>query len=348
MLKHLCLAIITLNLNSSLAAQSPEWIAQPDTLLVEHFFTDPAEAMLAFPSGTDQAWVNFDEDAQPNLCGEDFTTVASGWFYEVDFNDTTNSVFVSCSFVSNDIVASTPNRNWLILPPIVVENSTTKLTWRSTPFQGPSFLDGYQVLVSTNGNNVLESVFTDTLFTAAEMLFCDGAACASTQLSSFQFSDGYIHANGFTDSTLFEYESQIKANICFLEPHEVSLADYVGSTIYIAFLHDSNNDFLLQIDDIAVVQSPVSTYTASSDISALSVVPNPTSDQIQLNFHLNNSENIRIELRDIRGQLIKEMQQPATAGQHRVPFDTALLPTGTYYIAVHTPTDFQVAKLLKY
>jgi Secretion system C-terminal sorting domain/Cleaved Adhesin Domain len=350
MKKHVCASLLIVGMLNSLYAQiPPESAHQPDTLIVEHFYTDPTMSMAAFPSGTDLTWVNFDEDGLSNFCGESFSSIDKGWFYEVELSDTTNSVFMSCSFVDlNNIAAPASNRNWLILPPLTIESANTQLVWRSSPYQGPSFMDGYRVLVSNTTNNVFEEVFTDTIFKAAEMEFCAGAGCASLNLSSYTFSEGYIHANGFTNPDLYEYAPEIQANICFLEPHEVSLSNYVGQTIYIAFLHDSNNDFLLQLDDIAVVQSTVGVFDAPVSAFSLSVFPNPVSGRTQLRYTLAQPETAQLEVHNTQGQLVQLVNLPVQTGVCTTELDLSALQAGCYSVTLQTERRRESLKVLKY
>lgn len=96
--------------------------------------------------------------------------------------------------------------DWMITPAIEITNENTVVSW-SAKAQDASFPDGYEVLVSTTGNEVAD--FTDVIFsTAAEV-------------------------TEFTERS-------------------AALGDYVGQTIYIAWRNNSNDKFLLLVDDIKV------------------------------------------------------------------------------------------------
>ncbi|MBK9335696.1 MAG: hypothetical protein IPM98_03540 [Lewinellaceae bacterium] len=146
-------------------------------------------------------WVNWDADNQPTLCGEN-QAVPGNWYWENDLGDladpAVNFAFTSCSFLADSEQA---NENWLITPPVLITDSTAMLAWRSAPFEGPAYMDGYKVLVSTSGNEPFAGAFTDTLFVAAEMT--DILKSGSLKVEDHMFSSGYIHADGYTNPDYF-------------------------------------------------------------------------------------------------------------------------------------------------
>jgi len=81
--------------------------------------------------------------------------VTSAWVVRPDFNSN-NLVAVSTSWYNPSAQAD----DWMILPQRLIGNNTV-LTWRAKA-QDAAYPDGYQVLVSTTGNNIAD--FTDTVF----------------------------------------------------------------------------------------------------------------------------------------------------------------------------------------
>lgn len=116
--------------------------------------------------------------------------------------------------------------NWMITPALAICDSAYELTWKSAPYEGPAFLDGYKVAISTTTNDI--SAFTDTVAIFAEDLTGTGL-----------IGPGTVH-------TLFDLGKGL------LQTSTISLDDYVGDTIYVAFIHDSNDDNQLYVDDIVV------------------------------------------------------------------------------------------------
>lgn len=326
-------------------ASNAQFFSIPDTLLVQHFTVDPSDTMLDFPSGFDLQWVNWDADNLPALCEPQ---TPRNWYWENDLGDLTdppvNFAFTSCSYLPN----GQPNENWLITPPIFIAHTSAELSWRSSPFEGPGYLDGYKVLVSTAGNEPFFGVFTDTLFVAAEML--DLLNGNSLDPDDYVFSPGYVHANRYTNTDYF-FLAHPFPNISVyrgrLEPHTVSLAQYVGQTIYIAFLHDSADDNTLQIDDIAVVQDQgIGTTAPILPELYLQVRPNPVADAALVTWQNVAAQKGLLIVSDMLGRTVLEHPiERLSAGQTRVPFGG--LPAGTYSCTLRTPIGQQTVLVVK-
>ncbi len=184
----------------------------PDTLFFEQF-TDPKYIPMDF--------INLDMDGQIDANGR-----PANWFvsttYETYLGDT-NYAASSSSWFSPIGQAN----NWLITPEIMICDLGFELDWKSAPIEGPAYMDGYKVLIST-GSSSIES-FTDTLAVFAQ----------NTDGLGVGFSKGTLHTNFLGSNGL-------------LDRWNISLDDYVGQTIHIAFVHDSYDDNLLYIDDIIV------------------------------------------------------------------------------------------------
>lgn len=315
----------------------------PDTLLDQRFEVDPTDTMLPFPFGDDLQWVNWDADRIPPLC--DNGRVLGNWYWDSDLGDTTgmNNAFTSCSFLANK---DAPNENWLITPPISITDTQAVLTWRSLSLEGPGYHDGYKVLVSTTSNAPYEGSFADTLFVAAEML--GEPLFFSLDPKDFNFSPGYVHANWYRDSTYFFLPTDnFPSNRGRMEPHSVSLSAYVGKKIYIAFLHDSQYDNTLQIDDIVVVQGvSVSAPEPLLPVTVLRVQPNPVHDFARLFF----SEALRpqrLQITDAMGRVMAVRALPGLPADN-VLADLSALPPGVYLAVLEADRLVQSVRLVKY
>ena len=198
-----------------------------DTLLFEDFQSQ------SIP-GT---WINLDSDGLTDANGR-----PSNWFPFADLQTTTpgdtNYVAASSSWFSP---AGTAN-NVLILDAVGPCPSTI-LKWSSAPFEGPTYMDGYEVRISTTGTNITD--FTTVLFTVAESV--NGTTTPST---------GTPHTN-------------YNGNNGVLQEWTVDLGAYDNQTVYIAFFHDSNDDNLIMIDDIFIGT------TTPFDLSVTSTVTEP-------------------------------------------------------------------------
>ncbi len=337
------------------AAAAAQTVRAPDTLLIEDFEIDPTPFMATLPSGFDQIWVNYDADNLPTACS-DLVPVPGGWFWEGDlskFGDPTKSNFTSCSFFGDD--ETLKNENWLILPPIEIPDSSYQLSWRSQPYQGPAYLDGYLTLVSTTTNIPEEGVFSDTLFKAAEML--ETVNPNSLNLTNFTFSEGYIHANGFTLPAYFDRDTLLIPGIPPIiyyrgrfEPHSVSLAPYSGQTIYIAFLHHAQSDYLLQLDDI-VISRQVENSTAERQfgLRQFTVLPNPVASIAYIEWSLESPQTCQLQVLDLHGRILWQSppeNRPQTGSLQAI--DVSAWPPATYLVALQTPRGRAVRRLVKH
>ena len=149
-------------------------LSQVDTIIFEDFQRDVIATMPTILDHHTNDWTNYDQDELNSIFN---TTKTMRWWQDEFFTNAADSVHnyteyaaISTSFMRDALPG---NRNWLILPPIYIENSSYILNWESAPRQLPRYMDGYQVLISTTGMDV-ENDFIDTLFTASSMAAITG------------------------------------------------------------------------------------------------------------------------------------------------------------------------------
>lgn len=318
----------------------------PDTLLLQTFTVDPSDTMLVFPSGNDLKWVNWDADNGATDCGRT-EKVPGNWFWDSDLgipNDPDqNYVFTSCSWMVDTNVR---NENWLITPPVYIPDSATILSWRSLSLDGPGYVDGYKVLVSTTSNEPFTNAFTDTLFVAAEMVAY--TVVGSLNPEDYVYSPGYVHANWYTNTDYFflAFPSAPTYN-GRLEPHTASLAEYAGRWIYIAFLHDSKNDNILQLDDIAVLNGETSsTVSPAFEQYFLKIKPNPVRETALVSWKVDSQDAGRVVLTDLLGKILVE-RQIENLGDGACTLNLQHLSPGLYTCVLQTSTGRQAMLLVK-
>lgn len=324
---------------------------ESDTLVQEFFAEDPTPFMLPAPTGDDDMWVNYDFDQAPALCVAEGPT-PQGWYWESDLgfanpDDTDNFAFTSCSFL--DLLPSqSHNRNWLIISPVFIPDSSYWLCWRSLAFQGPMYLDGYKVLASTASNDPLSGDFSDTLFRAAQMV-SPVNGIGSLNLSAYNYSQGYIHANGYTDTSYYFLDSSNPLAPFYrgrLEPHMVSLKSYAGQWVYIAFLHDSDDDNLIQVDDILIANNMTSGTTTPSDIRSFRILGNPSRQNAYFSWSLETAQETRLSITNQSGQLVLDK---TFARQQEQNWHTEIMhwEPGIYYCTLQTPLGRATGRLVK-
>jgi len=276
-------------------AQSALGQAAMDTLLFEDFENDPdSYIQITVPFGSEDYWINYDGDQLPDKSGQ---ARPDQWFLNTAFSDEDGgtSVYMSNSWTLDPM----PVANYLILPPLQINDTSAMLSWKSAPRQTPLYLDGYYVVVSTTFN--YEPAFTDTLFKAAEYLSTNDLSTDSG-FSHFTFSSGWIHGE---DGTFIQYDNDSIRLIGVLHPFSASLSAYAGQTIYIAFVHGTVDDNLISVDDILVTAKKFTGIQDPEPQNTVTAFPNPANDMITLRFHLPQSSHVYVDLLNSEGKTVK-------------------------------------------
>jgi len=264
----------------------------------------------------DSIFINYDEDGIA-----DFNGLSQGWFVGNFGNggaDSTESVALSSSWLSG---FQPGNRNHLRLPGFQLNDASGILRWRSAPALGNLYMDGYTVLVSTVDPDFYLAVGPtncDTLMHFAQNLNDDET----------QFSNGLHHGNFDTlaplnISTATQYPGK-------LVEWQVSLAAYAGQTVYISFLHNSDDDNFIAIDDILLFGSGGPTELLESEITSAQLYPNPVQDV--LNIKLSNQQAFDfIEIYNSMGQLVMTENESGVTSKQ---IDVSAFSTGIYIINI--------------
>jgi hypothetical protein len=349
--KHilLCSFALFFCLKSIAQPTQPSAVSLLDTLLIATLPLDVEYNFAPVPSGNDTVWVNFDVDGIGELC---YDELAYGWVISPDYgNDTIeNFAFTSCSWLDESAIFPCPlkNRNWLIMPPITLNGTDALLEWKSSSVYGPAFVDGYKVMVSTT-DNFIDS-FTDTLFSAAQMIKpINLLDMFSLDPSKYLYSPGYIHANTYMNNTYYFLDTVPENNSEVLkgrlEPHSVNLSEYLGQTIYIAFVHDSDCDYLLQIDDILVTDDGLSSAQDPAFSGKFTLSPNPASGPVQIAYQMQAPAEVALTLFDVQGRPVWEKQLPALQ-QWKGTAELESLPKGFYTLHLQSSQGTATRKLV--
>jgi Secretion system C-terminal sorting domain/Cleaved Adhesin Domain len=325
-------------ISTSLMAQTT---VVTDSIIWQDFETDPTTEFAFFPVGDDTTWVNFDLDG---LTPEGGLDEEKQWYWAPFFSlfiDTLtgDTIETNCmrskSWMEGFAVG---NRNWLILPPIEVVDAGYTLSWVSAPLQCPRYVDGYTVLISTTTNDAIAdpNPFDQTLFQAAQMTDITGVS-ASIDPSNFEFSPGYRHADNFSNWEYLGLFNDGDSTLLtgYLEPHSVSLAAYSGQRVYIAFLHDADDDNQLAIDDILVLR----TYTSGTEDLfeanlRLFTYPNPVVNNLNVLYRLDAPSEVLLTITDAAGRTIRQGRSQQMAGEQSVNMPLAALHSGAYTLTL--------------
>jgi Secretion system C-terminal sorting domain len=221
--------------------------------------------------------------------------------------------------------------NYFMLPSIQLNDASAFLSFKSAPRQTPLYCDGFKVLVSTTDN--FETSYTDTLFVAGEYISRVDPLPDST-FAGFTFSEGDVHG---LDGQFVEYGGDSIRLLGVLKPHNISLAAYAGQKIFIAFLHDADDDNLISIDDILVYGDGTVNVDENKATVEVAMYPNPTNDVVNLNFNVVRSGPVSLEVYDLAGKQVDKLNIGARMkGQHTYQFSVAGYPAGSYMVSLRT------------
>ena len=314
--------------------------AQNDTLMFADFETDPASFIInSTPSQltSDTSWYNYDADGIPDGSG---ASRPLEWFWYNGFAtvDSSNGVLASSSWTNGSV----PTQNWLITESVMISDTTADLYWKSAPYQTPRYLDGYIILASTASNDFTD--FTDTLFNAAEYLSLNNGALPNSY-ASYSFSQGFVHGMDAT-YTEFDPASDSSRLIGVLRPQSVSLAQYAGQHVFIAFIHNCVDDNLLAVDDIMIKGTNSVGISESKAALNFNAYPNPVSDKLKIDITLVKSSDITINVFDISGRNVaSELFSSRAAGKNNLNLDLSAMATGAYTLQIVTNEGISNSKL---
>lgn len=130
---------------------------------------------------------------------------------------------------------------------------------------------------------------------------------------------------------------------------EVSLADYAGQSVHIAFRNITPSGDALLIDDITITEGEISSVAAIDNAAfEFNLAPNPAADAgTVLQYTLEQAADVAITVRDISGRRVQELRQGRLpAGRQQVQLQTGALPAGVYAVSVHTAAKTGTTKLI--
>ena len=92
-----------------------------------------------------------------------------------------------------------------------------------------------------------------------------------------------------------------------------------------------DGDYLF-VDDLTFAGSAANVPNNSGFINSVNVYPNPSAKNIVIDFNINKLQNIKIEMTDLRGRIVKEANLGFVNGFNRYSIDADGISKGTYFI----------------
>ncbi len=314
--------------------------AQAQNIILSENFEDTltyTNIIITTPNGDDTTWVDADLDGLADASG---ASRPDQWFITLGFADvdSTNTVMASNSWTNNSV---DPVNNYLITPPIHLNDASGMLYWKNAPFQTPRYVDGMQVLVSTTSN--FDTDFSDTLKLYAEFISGD----TSANFADYTFSSGFVFGS---DGQWIEDNNGDSARWRgILRPDSASLAGYAGQTIYIAFCCGTTDDNLNSLDDILVTgNGTVLASIPEENNFILSTFPNPTTDIFTVQYTLPATGSVLLNVFDITGKKVKSIiNNMCIKGNYSYDVNIKDLAPGVYNVVLNTKQGDSVSTITK-
>jgi len=115
-------------------------------------------------------------------------------------------------------------------------------------------------------------------------------------------------------------------------------ANYHSSEFRVRFEFESNGGNDLYLDDININGQPVGIEATERTLDLLSIVPNPTTDQAYLQFHMEHAGELRLEIVDAAGRAaVPAKVRKLSPGLQRIDLPVQLLAPGAYILQAHMP-----------
>lgn len=301
----------------------------PDTLFFQDFNDWPY-----YLEAIDSVFTTFDEDQIT-----DFNGLPGNWFVGNLGNGGADSAEI-CAVSSSWLSGFAPgNRNWLVLPGFHLADNTGVLRWKSAPALGNLYLDGYTVAISNNPDFYYDPTFSeaDTLAHFAQNM----------NDNENDFSAGTMHTN--LDMNAPINVASVTQYPGLLTEWEVDLSAYAGQTVYIGFLHNSDDDNYIALDDILLFGNGGMVGLSENKLESTDVqlYPNPANEQINLTFDFEALQNITIQIYNAAGQLVQTENLNGTKGTNKQNINIQNLNTGIYFLHLQSGETTITKHLIK-
>ena len=101
------------------------------------------------------------------------------------------------------------------------------------------------------------------------------------------------------------------------------------------------------LQSVSCPTSPLSNETHTLDKAEISLYPNPTNDNVNIDFTLENSSTVSIRLMNLQGQVINQIKMDGISGLQTVSLDISNQSNGMYFITVTSDNGSFTEKVMK-
>ncbi len=119
------------------------------------------------------------------------------------------------------------------------------------------------------------------------------------------------------------------------------------------FEFEGDNGNNIFIDDINIYEGAPSDQIVTlglaelGEIEGINLFPNPTDNELNLTFHVDNSQVVQIRFMDVTGKMVKTTSVNAVNGENLVVMNTDELSGGVYFLHVQTAGAQQSLQFIK-
>jgi hypothetical protein len=152
--------------------------------------------------------------------------------------------------------------------------------------------------------------------------------------------------NGLALSTLPDYNTTnnwAPASASEWRTEQIDLSAYAGEQIIIRFINQTNNGNSTYIDNVFIDGL---LDTNESNLSSLSMYPNPASQKFTINLGENRGDSIDVLIANSLGQQLRQYDQSVFGGNSQATFSVSDFATGLYFITVKVEGVTTTKKLL--
>ena len=81
-------------------------------------------------------------------------------------------------------------------------------------------------------------------------------------------------------------------------------------------------------------------------MNSLAIYPNPASDVLYLELNQNNLKQVRVDIIDVKGQILQNYKYPTNGNQFKENIDISRIPKGIYILRVGSDDNVNYLKLV--
>ena len=203
-------------------------------------------------------------------------------------------------------------------------------------------------------------IFFILLFNVALCRRVDDANCYNYLLTDSTFvvlADGFIGAIQMTfshdeffsfeltdDALVADYNTENnETTFIVVSPENSEIFTYSGEIQIIELIVANSGDYVEYCPELELSNKGC----ILNDFNIKEVYPNPFNPSTSITYNLESNENIKIEIYDIKGNLISTLYDGFQfIGTHQIAWHAGNYPSGIYFISLNSPQSQSIQKVI--